>query len=182
MASACWSLIQVSVFVVVRQFCRFSGVPFYIHLSLQIHQWKSLSNRSIILIIYIKGKPTTPVINNKESEIHGCKVNVTWSRKGICTITKSSVRFREREPLAIEAEWKEYKVPSTTFHLLSLECDKGYEIGVSSWFGEVQSNWSVSWKLKTQSAGATLPYVCPIADKDLVLTLNHNHSNLREHP
>ena len=106
------------------------------------------------------------MINNKQSEIHGCKVNVTWSRKEICTITKSSVRFREIKPLG--AEWTEYKVPSTTFHLLSLECDKGYEIGVSSWFGEVQSDWSVSWKVKTLSKGAILPYVCLIiADRFL---------------
>ena len=102
------------------------------------------------------------MINNKESEIHGCKVNVTWSRKEICTITKSSVRFREIKPLGTEAEWTEYRVPSTTFHLLSLECDKEYEIGVSSWFGKVQSDWSVSWKFKTRSTGATLPYVCLI--------------------
>ena len=102
------------------------------------------------------------MINNKESEIHGCKVNVTWSRKEICTITKSSVRFREIKSPDIEAKWTEHKVPSTTFHLLSLECEKGYEIGVSSWFGEVQSDWSVSWKFKTRSTGATLPYVCLI--------------------
>ena len=102
------------------------------------------------------------MINNEESEIHGCKVNVTWSRKEICTITKSSVRFREIKTLSIEAEWTEYIVPSTNFHLLSLECDKGYEIGVSSWFGEVQSDWSVSWKFKTHSTGKTLPYVCLI--------------------
>ncbi|CAH3159732.1 unnamed protein product [Porites evermanni] len=98
-----------------------------------------------------KGKPFTPVITNEESEIHGCKVNVTWSRKEICTITNTTVRYREIKPLVIEAKWTEYKVPSTTFHLLSLECDKGYEIGVSSWFGEVQSDWSVSWKVKTLS-------------------------------
>ena len=102
------------------------------------------------------------MINNEESEIHGCKVNVTWSTKEICTITKSSVRLREIKPLSIEAKWTEYKVPSTTFNLLSLECYKGYEIGVSSWFGEVQSDWSVSWKFKTRSTGATLPYVCLI--------------------
>ena len=66
------------------------------------------------------------------------------------------------KPLGIGAEWTEYKVSSTTFHLLSLECDKGYEIGVSSWFGEVQSDWSVSWKFKTRSTGATLPFVCLI--------------------
>ena len=102
------------------------------------------------------------MINNEESEIHGCKVNVTWSRKEVCAITKSSVRFREIKPLGIEAEWTEYRVPSTTFHLLSLECDKGYEICVSSWFGEVQSDWSVSWKFKTRSTGATLPFVCLI--------------------
>ena len=106
------------------------------------------------------------MINNKESEIHGCKINVTWSRKEICTITKSSVRYREIKPDGDEAQWREYKVLATTFHLLSLECDKGYEIGVSSWFGEVQSDWSVSWKFKTRSIGATLPYVCLIiADK-----------------
>ena len=84
------------------------------------------------------------MINNEESEIHGCKVNVTWSSKEICTITRSSVRFREIKPLGIDA-----------FYLLSLKCDKGYEIGASSWFGEVQSDWSVSWKFKTRSTGAT---------------------------
>ena len=122
------------------------------------------------------------MINNKPSEIHGCEVNVTWSIKEICTITKTSVRFREIQLLGIEGGWTQYNVLSTTFCLLSLECDKGYEIGVSSWFGEVQSDWSVSWKFQTHSAGATLPYVYPISDSDLVLTLNHNHSNLCESP
>ena len=98
------------------------------------------------------------MINKEESEIHGCKVNVTWSRKEICTITQTSVRFREIKPLGNEAVWTELRFSATTFHLLSLECDKGYEIGVSSWFGEDQSDWSVSWKFKTHSAGATLPY------------------------
>ena len=108
------------------------------------------------------------MINKEESEIHGCKVNVTWSRKEICTITKTTVRFREIKALSDEAKWTEHKVPSTTFHLLSLECDKGYEIGVSSWFGEVQSDWSLSWKFKTRSTGATSPYVCLIiADRFL---------------
>ena len=108
------------------------------------------------------------MINNKESKIRGCKVNVTWSRKEICTITKSSVRYREIKPQGDEAEWGELTIPAATFHLLPLECDKRYEIGVSSRFGEVQSDWSVSWKFKTHSAGATLPYVCPITDRDLV--------------
>ena len=155
------------------------------YLSTFIYHCKYISgNHLIIAVLFslIKGKPITPVINNEESEIHGCKVNVTWSIKEICTITKTSVRFKKIKPLDIEAEWTEYKVPSTTFHLLSLECDKGYEIGVSSWFGEVQSDWSVSWKFQTRSAGATLPYVCPISDRDWVLTLNHNHSNLCERP
>ena len=120
------------------------GVSFHIHLSLQIHQWKSLNNRSIILIIFFKGKPVTPVIDNEESEINGCKVNVTWSRN-----------FKET-PLGIEAKWRELKVLATTFHLLSLEYNKGYEIGVSSSFGKVQSDWSVSLKVKTRSTGGTL--------------------------
>ena len=127
-------------------------------------KWKWNGDHEIIAVLFllIKGKPITPVINNEESEIHGCKVNVTWSRKEICTITKSTVRFREIKPLGIETEWTEATVPSTTFHFLSLECDKEYEIGVSSWFGEVQSDWSVSWKVKTPFAGAILPYVCLI--------------------
>ena len=96
------------------------------------------------------------MINKEESEIHGCSVNVTWSRKEICTLTKTTVRFREIKPLGMEAKWRELKVPATTFHLLYLECNKGYEIGVSSSFGKVQSDWSVSWKVKTRSTGATL--------------------------
>ena len=105
------------------------------------------------------------MIIKEESEIHGCKVNVTWSIKEICTITETTVRFREVQPLAIElkrVKWRELKVPATTFHLLSLECDKGYEIGVSSWFGKVQSDWSVSWRVKTRSAGAKLCTLCQI--------------------
>ena len=96
------------------------------------------------------------MINKEESEIHGCSVNVTWSRKEICTLTKTTVRFREIKPLGMEAKWRELKVPATTFHLLYLECNKGYEIGVSSSFGKVHSDWSVSWKVKTRSTGATL--------------------------
>ena len=113
----------------------------------------------MVLFALFKGKPITPVINKEESEIHGCKVNVTWSRKELCTITKITVRFREIKPQVDEAEWAEYNVSSTTSYLLYLECDKRYEIAVSSWFGEVQSDWSVSWKFKTRFAGATLSYV-----------------------
>ena len=99
------------------------------------------------------------MINKGESEIHGCKVNVTWSKKEICTITKSTVRFRETKPRGDQAGWTEYNVSSTISYLLYLGCDKEYEIAVSSWFGEVQSNWSVSRKFKTRSAGAALSYV-----------------------
>ena len=113
----------------------------------------------MVIFSLFKGKPITPVLNKEESEIHGCKVNVTWSRKELCTITKITVRFREIKPQVDEAEWTEYNVSSTTSYLLYLECNKRYEIAVSSWFGEVQSDWSVSWKFKTRSAGATLSYV-----------------------
>ena len=118
-------------------------------------------NGQLIVVIFslFKGKPITPVINKEESEIHGCKVNVTWSRKEICTITKTTVRFREIKPQGDEAEWTEYNVSSTTYYLLYLECDKRYEIAVSSWFGEVQSEWSVSWKFETTFAGETFPHV-----------------------
>ena len=107
------------------------------------------------------------MINKGESEIHGCKVNVRWSRKELCTITKVTVRFRKIKPQGDHAEWTEYNVTSTTSYLLHLECDKGYEIAVSSWFGEVQSDWSVSWKFKTLSAGATLSYVHCMSNKSL---------------
>ena len=113
----------------------------------------------VVLSSLFKGKPITPVLNKEESEIHGCKVNVTWSRKELCTITKTTVRFREIKPQGDEAEWTEYNVSSTTYYLLYLECDKRYEIAVSSWFGEVQSEWSVSRKFKTTFAGETLPHV-----------------------
>ena len=113
----------------------------------------------MIVLLYssLKGKPLTPVINKKQSEINGCKVNVTWSSRSICTTTKTAVRFREIKPQDNKAEWTEYHVPSTNFYLLSLECGKEYEIGVSSFFRTIQSDWSVSWKVKT--VGTTTSFV-----------------------
>ena len=113
----------------------------------------------MIVLLYssLKGKPVTPVINKKKSEINGCKVNVTWSSRSICTTTKTAVRFREIKPQGNKAEWTEYHVPSTNFYLLSLECGKEYEIGVSSFFRTIQSDWSVSWKVKT--LGKTTSFV-----------------------
>lgn len=97
------------------------------------------------------------MINEKKSEINGCKVNVTWSSRSICTTMKTAVRFREIKPQGNKAEWTEHHVPSTNFYLLSLGCDKEYEIGVSSFFETIQSDWSVSWKVKT--VGATSSFV-----------------------
>ena len=114
------------------------------------------------------------MINKGESEIHGCKVNVTWIKKEICTITKSTVRFREIKPRGDQAEWTEYNVSPTTSYLLYLGCDKEYEIAVSSWFElekfKATGQSLVNSKPALQVRHYLMYTVCPIADRDLVLT------------
>ena len=71
----------------------------------------------------------------------------------MCATTKNTIRYREINPQGNAAELLDLTVdePAITFHIMTLDCDKIYEIAVSSWFGELQSDWSISWRVKTKS-------------------------------
>ncbi|XP_073247189.1 uncharacterized protein [Porites lutea] len=98
-----------------------------------------------------KGTPKTPVINKKESKINGCTVNLTWSRD-VCATTKNTIRFRVINPQGYRAERRVQEHTSAKlYHLLTLDCDKIYQIEVSSWIGELQSDWSTPWQVQTNS-------------------------------
>lgn len=79
-------------------------------------------------------------------------MNLSWSR-GVCATTKNTIRYREISPQGNAAKLLDLTVdePAITFHIMTLDCDKIYEIAVSSWFGERQSDWSISWRVKTNS-------------------------------
>ena len=90
-------------------------------------------------------------------------MNLTWSSlKDICTIERATIRFREIKSQGSEEYWSKLPVtmsnPANNYHTVKLDCDKEYEIAVSSWFGQIQSDWSTSWQFKTKS-GVALPFI-----------------------
>ena len=105
---------------------------------------------------FFLGAPLPPVINNKETEIYGCDVNLTWSqapRRQACPITKYSIYFRERKSQENEAEWNQIPVSQVTktFHVILLTCDKKYEIAVSASNEGTEGKMSTSWLVKVNT-------------------------------
>ena len=105
--------------------------------------------------------PTPPVINNKESEIKGCSVNLTWSPppRQACPVNKYTIFYREKTSDEYEADWTEKRISqvSRTSHVIRLFCDSNYEIAMSTLIGKRESSRSTSWQVRTNS-GASLIY------------------------
>ena len=110
----------------------------------------------------LKGKPTRPVINNKETEINGCNVNLTWSppRKDACPIAKYIVHYRQKTSQDNETDWRQISVSQVTktFLHIPLFCDTKYEFAVSAHNGKMKSGWSNSWQVQINS-GVIVLYV-----------------------
>ena len=106
-------------------------------------------------MVFFQGKPTPPVINNKETEINGCNVNLTWSspREDACPITKYIIHYRETSSQHNETEWQQIPVSQVTktFFYIPLFCDKKYEFAVSVYNGKMESDWSDYWHIKTNT-------------------------------
>ena len=104
--------------------------------------------------IYL-GRPTPPVINNKETEINGCDVNLTWSppRRQACPITKYRIYYREKQLQENEAEWSQIPISQVTktFHVIRLSCEKKYEIAVSALNEITEGKKSTSWLVKVNT-------------------------------
>ena len=70
----------------------------------------------------------------------------------MCATTKNTIRFRVINPQGYRAERRVQEHTSAKlYHLLTLDCDKIYQIEVSSWIGELQSAWSTPWQVQTKS-------------------------------
>ena len=114
-------------------------------------------------------EPIPPVISNKETEINGCDVNLTWSppRRQACPITKYKIYYREKTSQENEAEWSEIPISQVkkTFYVIRLFCDKKYEIAVSAFRETTESKRSTSWLVKVNS-GLILFY-----DEFIIITL-----------
>ena len=122
---------------------------------------------SIFFNIYL-GAPLPPVINNKETEINGCDVNLTWSqppRRQTCPITKYRIYYREKESQEKETEWSQIAISQVTrtFHVIRLTCDKKYEIAVSALNEITEGKKSTSWLVKVKT-GVILFY-----DEDIII-------------
>ena len=71
----------------------------------------------------------------------------------MCATTKNTIRFRVINPQGYRAERRVQEHTSAKlYHLLTLDCDKIYQIEVSSWIGEFQSDWSTPWQVRTNSS------------------------------
>ena len=70
----------------------------------------------------------------------------------MCATTKNIIRFRVINPQGYRAERRMQEHTSAKlYHLLTLGCDKIYQIEVSSMIGELQSDWSTPWQVRTNS-------------------------------
>lgn len=92
-------------------------------------------------------KPIPPVIT--KLEMSACVVNLTWtvSEDASCPLTKYSIYYRHEK-----SSWNKIEINkvSVTSHQWSLRCDTQYEFAVSAWNDVGQSNFSATWRKKTQ--------------------------------
>ena len=70
----------------------------------------------------------------------------------MCATTKNTIRFRVINPQGYRTERRVVEHTSAElYHLLTLDCDNIYQIEVSSWIEELQSDWSTPWQVQTNS-------------------------------
>ena len=70
----------------------------------------------------------------------------------MCATTKNTIRLRVINPQGYRTERRvEEHTSAKLYHLLTLDCDNIYQIEVSSWIEELQSDWSTPWQVQTNS-------------------------------
>lgn len=97
-------------------------------------------------------KPIPPIITNLK--MSACVVNLTWTVSGdaSCPLNKYTIYYRQED-----SPWNKIEINTVavTNHQWSLRCDTQYEFAVSAWNDMGQSNFSATWKKKTQSDEGT---------------------------
>ena len=94
------------------------------------------------------GPPDPPKIMNKETELTGRNVTVTWrTSDNNCKIIVYTLHYRIVGPAFKEQNWSSVKTNDTTY-VLQLQYSNKYEIIVSAWNKLGGSN-SSEWHLRT---------------------------------
>ena len=109
-----------------------------------------------IFLWLIIGKPSPPVVANKELEINGCVLNFKWSPPldTRCALTMYIIYYRKIISGGGKTEWLQIPITllSKTSYLIPLICDTEYEITMSARDEtERESGMSNSWRVKTKS-------------------------------
>lgn len=96
----------------------------------------------------LSGPPDTPKIMNKETELTGRNVTVTWrTSDNNCKITMYTVHHRIIGPAFKEEIWSSVTTNDTKY-TLQLQYSKEYQIIVSAWNKLGGSN-GTEWHLRT---------------------------------
>jgi len=111
--------------------------------------------------LIILGKPSPPVGDNKTVEINGCALNYMWSAPlhAVCPFTKYIIYYREIQSDGNKADWLQIHITQLkeTSYLISLRCDREYEIAMSVKDEEKESVMSNFWRVKTKSSATDIP-------------------------
>ncbi|XP_078358616.1 uncharacterized protein LOC144643290 isoform X2 [Oculina patagonica] len=137
---------------------------------------KALDQSKMWRVTTLGGKPSAPVIQNKETQVSGCDVNLRWSfpEDSGCLLTMYTIYYRELQSRN-EDSWHQINVTRVTKsqHLLSLKCNTEYAFAVSAWneLGEsaISSEWPIKTIKATHSIGRTIGIVVPVGCGVLIL-------------
>ena len=103
-------------------------------------------------LLFLTGRPSAPVIQNKKSKVSGCVVNLRWSlpKDNGCPLTKYTIYYSYRESKS-KTSWHQINVTKVTKpeHFLSLKCNIEYTFAVSAWNKLGESAKSSNWPIET---------------------------------
>lgn len=101
----------------------------------------------------VTGKPSAPIIKNKESQVSGCDVCLRWSipESNGCPLTKYRIYYTELQWSNEGDAWHKINVIADTrsLYLPSLKCNTEYVYAVTAWNEVGESDMSRVWSIKT---------------------------------
>ena len=101
-------------------------------------------------LLFLKGKPSAPVILNEETQVPRCDVNLRWSlpEDNGCPLTMYTIYYRELQSDNLLHQINVTKVAKSE-HLLSLKCNTEYTFAMSAWNEVGESAVSSEWPITT---------------------------------
>ena len=112
--------------------------------------WPVLSLSKPPSLLFLTGTPSAPVIQNKETQVSGCDVNLKWSlpEDNGCPLTMYTIYHSALQSNNLMHQINVTKVAKSE-HLLSLKCNTEYTFAISAWNELGESAVSSEWLIKT---------------------------------